>query len=427
MFKKIIFIIILFSVLMSCGKLKKNSINDDKSTNIMDSIILNTIYNIGIDPSLVQRTILGNEIHYSIPMNVIRDLLLADRFIQDLVQENGISSLNTLYDTHTTIQRSYWSAINNQVYVVDLFLIQARIGNIAQTELPRHERIYENQHETAFENNDQPTEMDNLVASLYTDTNNDSSFQTHNNFFESSSFTHFESGSGMPILCIIVDDFGAYDGPLLDAFAELDPAVTFAILPGLPFSQIAMRKAILSGREIIVHMPMEADTDDVSPGHNAILSHYSSGAIYDRVVEYFTELNFALGANNHMGSKITSNQNLMRSVFRYFSERGIFFIDSRTTNDTIAREIAREMRIPFAERDLFLDSPDNTDEIMWERLRDLERLRDTQGMALVITHCFDRGRLQRLRAFIEEAQKMGFVLVPVSVYVNEYGIRNYDI
>ena len=102
---------------------------------------------------------------------------------------------------------------------------------------------------------------------------------------------------------------------------------------------------------------------------------------------------------------------------RYLSENGYFFIDSRTTPNTLGREIAREMGIPFAERDMFLDSPESSDEVMRERLNDLRKLMNTTQRALVITHCFDRGRLNRLNTFINEAKKMGWEIVPASRYV----------
>ena len=393
--KRFFFILIIFLIFCSCGKGSKDT-KSAGQTSVMDRIILNTLYYIELDASTVQRTDVADEIHYSVPLMSLQDLLLADRLVKDLVMENGLALQQNIQDTHTRIQRAYRAPVTNQIYVVDLFLIQARVGNVAQTEIPRRP---ENQSEigtTGSQSEPTSVPQEYITPPVY---------------------NPLEDLQGRPFFSIIIDDFGSFDGPLLDAFCELPPSVAFAILPGLPFSQIAMRKAIWSGREVLVHMPMEADTDDVSPGHNAILSQMPPGAIYDRVLEYFNELNFAVGANNHMGSAITRDRALMRATFRHFNEKGVYFIDSRTTTETVAREIAREMGIPFAERDLFLDSPENTDEVLWERLRDLERLRDSQGSALVMTHCFDRGRLQRLIYFIEEAQKMGFVLVPVSMYV----------
>jgi hypothetical protein len=180
-----------------------------------------------------------------------------------------------------------------------------------------------------------------------------------------------------------------------------------------------MQKAISSGREVIVHIPMASESSNINPGANAITQNLSEREIYERVRGYFSEITFAKGANQHMGSLISQNKQLLRASFRYLAENDYFFIDSRTTPNTVAREVASEMGISFEERNLFLDSPTSSDEVLRERLMDLQKVLETTGRALVITHCHDRGRLERLRIFIIEARKMGFEIVPASKYVRQ--------
>jgi hypothetical protein len=222
-----------------------------------------------------------------------------------------------------------------------------------------------------------------------------------------------------PQLCIIVDDFGNFDGPLLDAFCQLDPAVTFAILPGLPFSRSTMVKATNSGREVIVHIPMEAENEYANPGTNAIMSGMSHREIHERVRSFFVELSDAKGANQHMGSLITADRDLLRASLRYLSEHNLFFIDSRTTAQTVARDVCAELNIPFEERNMFLDSPENSDAVLLEKVRELRTHLETSDRILVITHCHDLSRLERLKRFIIEAKRMGWELVPASVYVRQ--------
>jgi len=222
-----------------------------------------------------------------------------------------------------------------------------------------------------------------------------------------------------PQLCIVVDDFGNFDGQLIDLFCELDAAVTFAVLPGLPYTKSVMQKAVRSGHEVIVHMPWQPDAEGTNPGSNAILNTMSDRVIYDTVKGYFQEVSEAKGGNQHMGSLISANKALMTSALRYLSERDYFFIDSRTTADTFGREVAGELGIAFEERNLFLDAPENSDHNLMERLVDLRKLLETKRRALAITHCHDRGRLERLKTFILEAKKMGFELVPASKYAQK--------
>jgi len=366
MLKKIFMIILIFVTICSCGQKKRTRSKDHlglvRINAVMDNIVLNTLYNMNINFSEAERMLVNEEIHYSIPLNELSEIVKTDRFIQESLKNTEIQHVATLQNNNVTIRRSYQNTEKNQVYVVELYLRQSRSDKLQQVILP--------------------------------------SIPTLNK----------------PILSIIIDDFGGFDGPLLDAFCALDPAVTFAIIPGLPFSEIAMKKAIQAGHEIIVHMPMEPVDSNSFPGENAIYAHMTERAIYEQVRDYFIEINMAVGANQHMGSKITQNKDLLRATLKYIGDRKFFFIDSRTTSHTVAREIANELGITFASRDLFLDAPESTDAVLHERLLDLKRLKETQNRALVITHCFDRGRLQRLQLFIEEAKKMGFVIVPASEY-----------
>jgi len=332
-----------------------------ETTHSMDRVILTALSRLNISATLVQRFANADGVHYQVPLSDFNIIENTERMIQTIVERvDGLENLSTNADTEKMVL-SFWDTNESLLFMIELFDLSARPTPQAVT----------------------PTTLDR------------------------------------PILAVIIDDFGYYDGPLLDAFNQLDPAVTFAILPGLPFTRTVMQKAASVGREVIVHMPMEADNVNVNPGTNAILSNLSSREIYERVQAYFAEINMASGANQHMGSRITQNRTLMRVVLRYFAERDMFFVDSRTTPNTVAREIARELGIAFAERDLFLDVPENSDEVLADRLRELQRLKETTGRALVITHCFDRGRLQRVQRFIEEAKKQGWEVVPVSKFVTK--------
>jgi hypothetical protein len=361
----IVLIVAVLLAINSCGIGTRNRQDGDgnqvvtERTQAMDRVILSVLHKMGISVDTTHRITQSDGIYYIIPLDRIHEIEIAAQHIHNLLLNiDGLTAVSRQSDERKEVLNIV-DTVNNQNIIVELYHTSAR------------------------------------PASRRTATPND-----------------------RPILAIIIDDFGQYDGPLLDAFNRLPVEVAFAILPGLPFTDTVFEKAVSVGREVMVHIPMEADIiTTAGPGLNAITADMSSREIYNRVQEFFRELPAAVGANNHMGSRITQSRPLMRAVLRHFVEKDFFFVDSRTTPNSIAREIADEMGIAFAERDLFLDAPENSDEVLQERLSDLQRLLVTQGRALVMTHCFDRGRLTRLIQFIEEAQNMGFELVPVSQFV----------
>jgi hypothetical protein len=95
----------------------------------------------------------------------------------------------------------------------------------------------------------------------------------------------------------------------------------------------------------------------------------------------------ARGVNNHMGSLLTSDQPAMRRVLGLLKERRLFFVDSKTSVDTVAHAVARALKIKTALRDVFLDDV-QTYEHTSAQLRRLVDIARQNGKALAIGHPF---------------------------------------
>ncbi len=220
-----------------------------------------------------------------------------------------------------------------------------------------------------------------------------------------------------PKLAIIVDDFGEFSGELLDDFLETDINVTFAILPHLRHSELVMNRAVEKGREVILHIPMEPmDYPRNDPGPNPILVELSERQILRRMEGYLRDLPHVSGANNHMGSLATTDETVMQTVLEFLKERDLYFIDSRTSSLSVAFDLAQSMLLPSAKRDIFLDMPDSSEETLQEKIQEIKKMFQENRDVVVITHCFDRQRLDMLNLLIDQAKQMGFELVPVSSF-----------
>ncbi len=218
-----------------------------------------------------------------------------------------------------------------------------------------------------------------------------------------------------PQLAIIVDDFGEYAGDLLDEFLATDINVTFAILPHLRYSREVMDRAVETGREVMLHMPMEPiGYPRADPGINPILVEHTEKEINRIMQGYLRNLPKISGANNHMGSLATTDSRVMDIVLKFLKQHNLYFADSKTTNMSVGYEMAQKMVLPSVSRDMFLDVPDSSEETFMSKIEELKSMKHTKDQVVVITHCFDRQRLTMLNRFIEEAKKLGFELVPVS-------------
>jgi len=142
-------------------------------------------------------------------------------------------------------------------------------------------------------------------------------------------------------LIFVIDDVG-YNLKQLQPFLDLPFKITFAILPGLAYTEEAAAMIHNAGKEYILHQPMDAvNGSDTGPG----VIHKGMS-----VTENLVPLPLAAGINNHMGSAGTADKDLMVSLFTVLKGKGMFFLDSRTTSNSVGAEVAVQIGLPFAER-----------------------------------------------------------------------------
>lgn len=186
-------------------------------------------------------------------------------------------------------------------------------------------------------------------------------------------------------LSIVLDDAGNSLEPLV-ALARLPRAVAVAVLPNAAHSADMARALNEQGREVLLHLPMEAlPNGGPPPGDGAIEVGLPSGEIRARVARALDIVAGARGVNNHMGSLATADRAVMDAVMRELEGRGVFFLDSRTTSDSVAEEAAREAGVPALRRDVFLDVTDDPESVRLA-LRDAVSRARAQGHAVAIGH-----------------------------------------
>jgi polysaccharide deacetylase 2 family uncharacterized protein YibQ len=186
-------------------------------------------------------------------------------------------------------------------------------------------------------------------------------------------------------IAIVIDDLGN-DREALERIARWPYRVAGAVLPVLPDSGDAARRLAASGKEVLLHLPMEPDGyPRVKPGPGVVLRSDSDERIEKTVAEDLDSVPGAVGVNNHMGSAATADPRVMRAVVRVLSERGLFLLDSRTSEATVARRIADEASLPAVSRRVFLDAVETPDAVE-KAFRELIRKARTDGPALAIGH-----------------------------------------
>jgi hypothetical protein len=211
---------------------------------------------------------------------------------------------------------------------------------------------------------------------------------------------------------IVIDDLGANLETVRQLLA-LPYSLTFSVLPHLRASAETAREARRAGHEVMLHLPMEPEASShTSPVEGEIrvgMTRFEIEHILDSDLASVPE---AAGVNNHMGSRATADPRLMAAVMKSLARRHLFFVDSRTTADSVALEAARREGIPAFYRSVFLDDTKSVAYTLGQ-LRRFLRVLDEQGAALAIGHPYPT-TIAALAKFLPELEGDDVELAPAS-------------
>lgn len=212
-----------------------------------------------------------------------------------------------------------------------------------------------------------------------------------------------------PMVSVVVDDLGR-NPSLAQAFMDLGEPFALALLPHEPYSREIAEKAHRRGFEVLVHIPMEPKAYPLKdPGEGALLTSMDEDQLREVIRSDIEAIPFAIGANNHMGSRFMEKAEKVALLMEALSERGLFFLDSLTTPRSQGETQARAKGVRFFRRDVFLDNSQNPSDFLaqWQSLVEVAERR---GWAIGICHPH-RATLQGL-ALALEARKVE--VVPLS-------------
>jgi len=213
-----------------------------------------------------------------------------------------------------------------------------------------------------------------------------------------------------PRVAIIIDDLG-YGGEATERLLSLQNVpLTLAILPNLPYSKEIAQRAHEAGFEIMLHLPMEPLNENIPLEKGTITCDMDDKQIRESLENALESIQWVVGVNNHMGSKATSDKRVMELVLGVLKEKGLFFVDSRTTPASYGYQMAKQLGLRCASRDIFLDGVDD-EEYIKEQVIKLFELAKKRGKALGIGHVRDKTVDVLYEMLPEAGEKFGVNLV----------------
>jgi polysaccharide deacetylase 2 family uncharacterized protein YibQ len=208
---------------------------------------------------------------------------------------------------------------------------------------------------------------------------------------------------------VIMDDLG-YSLDLLRSLASLKRPVTVSILPFATLSVESARFAHEAGLEVMLHLPLQSLFEPPNKNPAGMISaDMNREDIEKHVRACLAQVPWARGVNNHEGSKITEDATVMSVILEVLKSEKLFFVDSRTTRESVAIEVARQVGVPAASRQVFLDV-DPQELSIKARLEELFRIAQKYGQAVGICHPKEE-TIRALQKYLRRADDFGVELV----------------
>ncbi|RFU70659.1 divergent polysaccharide deacetylase family protein [Peribacillus saganii] len=225
---------------------------------------------------------------------------------------------------------------------------------------------------------------------------------------------------------IIIDDFGGGNGGVKE-FLEGDIPITAAVMPFTEYSVNHAKLAHQNGFEVIIHLPMQPKKGKRSwLGPKPITSDLSPAEVKQRVMEAIDSVPYAKGLNNHMGSLVVEDEEIVRAIVEVAKKKDLFIVDSGTSPKTKFPEIAQELGVPILKSDIFLDDISNVPYVSNQMMK-LANITERKGNAVAIGHVGVKGKACYLGIVnsLDEYKKRHIEIVPVSTLLSDTNPDNF--
>ena len=221
----------------------------------------------------------------------------------------------------------------------------------------------------------------------------------------------------VPMLAIVIDDFGSYDQSGVNLLLQAKPIITGAVIPSTEYTEKNIKDLEDVGCEIILHMPMQSHVN---------LPENWYGEVYIRNTDTPETARMKLssclkdfpkiyGFNIHIGSGVSQNEKLMEAIYNYAKENNLYFLDSRTIETKSTELACSKTNSIYLGRDVFLEADKNKSYSgVVFRLKEAANIALTKGYAIAIGHVGAEGGENTAKAIIDtlpEIEKMGVKIV----------------
>ncbi len=228
----------------------------------------------------------------------------------------------------------------------------------------------------------------------------------------SNAIAYAQPPAGAPIIAIVIDDMGVDRKRSRHMWEDVPGPLTLSFMTYAGDLPVQTKAARARGHELMLHMSMEPANATIDAGPNVLMTSMGDRELNNLVEWGLDRFDGYVGVNNHMGSRFTEDAHAMGVVLERVRQRGLLFLDSRTSPHSVGSRVARSLGMAALDRNVFLDNNNDVGHVL-KQLNELERLARKRGVAIAIGHPRD-ATIEVLKTWIPEAIDRGLVIVPLS-------------
>jgi len=187
----------------------------------------------------------------------------------------------------------------------------------------------------------------------------------------------------LPVIAVVIDDMGDNVRRTRD-ISSLRAPLTASFLTYPPHIERQVSRSRQAGHEIMVHVPMQPKSN-INMTADILTVDMSPADIRRNFIHMLARFHDIKGINNHMGSRLTEDNARMDEIMKVLKERGLFFLDSKTTPHSVGDITAKRHGVDYVTRNVFLDNDNNLEYILGQLAR-AEKIARKNGYAIAIGH-----------------------------------------
>jgi len=165
------------------------------------------------------------------------------------------------------------------------------------------------------------------------------------------------AADGKPTIAIVVSGLGINPGSTSEAIQKLPAEVTLAFAPYGKGLDRSVANARTGGHEVFLEVPLEPfDYPDNDPGPDTLLTGQAPRDNLNKLFHVMSKFGGYVGLLNNMGARFTASGADFGPIMEELGARGLGYLDDGSSNRSLAPQLARANRVPFARVDAVVDT-----------------------------------------------------------------------